>query len=438
MPAKSKQQQKFFGVVKAMQAGDLPKSGAAGKVAKDMSKKDVDKYASTKHKGLPKKVKGETITKEQLKEIILQETKNAILVEQVVTEALLNEGWKELALAALMLVAPNIKMAQAQNMIGDDPPTKTELQRYIDQAAQKLADSDDTITFAQAVEMIKQNAEDFEDQYSPKKGLSGKKIIKMDKAESDAQLAKYIKKGYHIEKVDLDTIVKKVEGGGAKVEYDTIRSEFAEDNLFGPGEYQLDSAETAQIEQLFSQLQEQGYKITHVQIKSSTDKQRNSSSTVSKLRADKGKISSSLKSIENKEALTGDINSAETKGAANELLSKLRNSAMYDVVAGLGIPANQIDQVAVWNQGAGEDNAATEQDASERYNTISITAIKIPQPDVDETEPGEVEDIIATYHLVKAGKIKDKKIKISKLKIKSNKSKTNTGKCDTSVCPTPY
>ena len=62
-------------------------------------------------------MKGETITKEQLKEIILQETKNAILVEQVVTEALLNEGWKELALAALMLVAPNIKMAQAQNMI---------------------------------------------------------------------------------------------------------------------------------------------------------------------------------------------------------------------------------------------------------------------------------------------------------------------------------
>ena len=56
MPAKSKQQQKFFGVVKAMQKGDLPKKGAAGKVAKDMSKKEVDKYAGTKHKGLPKKV----------------------------------------------------------------------------------------------------------------------------------------------------------------------------------------------------------------------------------------------------------------------------------------------------------------------------------------------------------------------------------------------
>ena len=61
MPAKSKQQQKFFGVVKAMQSGDIPKKGAAGKAADDMSKKEVDKYASTKHKGLPKKVKSEKV-----------------------------------------------------------------------------------------------------------------------------------------------------------------------------------------------------------------------------------------------------------------------------------------------------------------------------------------------------------------------------------------
>ena len=63
MPAKSKQQQKFFGVVKAMQSGDIPKKGEAGKVAKDMSKKEVDKYASTKHKGLPKNVKREVLEK---------------------------------------------------------------------------------------------------------------------------------------------------------------------------------------------------------------------------------------------------------------------------------------------------------------------------------------------------------------------------------------
>jgi hypothetical protein len=57
MPAKSKAQQRFFGVVKSMQQGDTPKKGEAGKAAKSMSKKEVEKYASTKHKGLPDKVK---------------------------------------------------------------------------------------------------------------------------------------------------------------------------------------------------------------------------------------------------------------------------------------------------------------------------------------------------------------------------------------------
>jgi len=57
MPAKSKQQQKFFGVVKAMKDGDIPKKGRAGEIADNMTKKEIDKYASTKHKGLPKKVK---------------------------------------------------------------------------------------------------------------------------------------------------------------------------------------------------------------------------------------------------------------------------------------------------------------------------------------------------------------------------------------------
>ena len=78
MPAKSKQQQKFFGVVKAMQKGDIPKKGEAGDVADDMSKKDVDKYAGTKHKGLPKKVKKEMMTKNRRKEIIREELKNVL------------------------------------------------------------------------------------------------------------------------------------------------------------------------------------------------------------------------------------------------------------------------------------------------------------------------------------------------------------------------
>ena len=73
MPASSKAQQRFFGVVKAMQKGDKPKEGEAGKVAKSMKKKDVDKYAKTKHKGLPNKVKREQRVRNLIKKMVREE-----------------------------------------------------------------------------------------------------------------------------------------------------------------------------------------------------------------------------------------------------------------------------------------------------------------------------------------------------------------------------
>ena len=64
MPSVSKQQQKFMGIVRATQKGDVPASKFskdARDAAKDMSKSDVKKFAKTKHKGLPKKVKQELL-----------------------------------------------------------------------------------------------------------------------------------------------------------------------------------------------------------------------------------------------------------------------------------------------------------------------------------------------------------------------------------------
>ena len=64
MPATSKAQQRLMGLVKAVQAGDVPKGKVTKKIrqlAKSMKEKDVDKYAGTKHKGLPNKVKNENL-----------------------------------------------------------------------------------------------------------------------------------------------------------------------------------------------------------------------------------------------------------------------------------------------------------------------------------------------------------------------------------------
>ena len=61
MPALSKKQQRFFGIVRAIQKGEMaPTTPETAKAAKDMKKGDVKDFASTKHKGLPeKKVKKE-------------------------------------------------------------------------------------------------------------------------------------------------------------------------------------------------------------------------------------------------------------------------------------------------------------------------------------------------------------------------------------------
>ena len=60
MPAVSKKQQRFFGIVRAAQKGTLPTGKTTPEVqraASSMKKKDVKKMASTKHKGLPEKKK---------------------------------------------------------------------------------------------------------------------------------------------------------------------------------------------------------------------------------------------------------------------------------------------------------------------------------------------------------------------------------------------
>jgi len=64
MPALSKKQQRFFGIVRAIQKGEqAPTTPETAKAAADMKKTDVKKFASTKHKGLPEK----KVTTEEIK-----------------------------------------------------------------------------------------------------------------------------------------------------------------------------------------------------------------------------------------------------------------------------------------------------------------------------------------------------------------------------------
>ena len=55
MPAVSKKQQRFFGIVRAIQKGEMaPTTPETAKAAADMKKSDVKDFASTKHKKVAK------------------------------------------------------------------------------------------------------------------------------------------------------------------------------------------------------------------------------------------------------------------------------------------------------------------------------------------------------------------------------------------------
>ena len=81
MPAQSQQQQKLFGLALAFKRGEVPSSEVSDEIkaiADRMSEKEIEDYAKTKHKGLPK-------MKEQLRKIVRE-----IMREQAISE--LNEG----------------------------------------------------------------------------------------------------------------------------------------------------------------------------------------------------------------------------------------------------------------------------------------------------------------------------------------------------------
>ena len=81
MPAQSQQQQKLFGLALAFKRGEVPSSEVSDEIkaiADRMSEKEIEDFAATKHKGLPK-------MKEQLRKIVRE-----IMREQAISE--LNEG----------------------------------------------------------------------------------------------------------------------------------------------------------------------------------------------------------------------------------------------------------------------------------------------------------------------------------------------------------
>ena len=76
MPAVSKAQQRFMGMVRATQKGEMQNpSPEVADAAASMKKKDAKDFASTKHKGLPEKKKVEEATHYKQRDMIMKKAK---------------------------------------------------------------------------------------------------------------------------------------------------------------------------------------------------------------------------------------------------------------------------------------------------------------------------------------------------------------------------
>jgi len=85
MPAQSQQQQKLFGLALAVKRGEVPASDVSDEVkaiVDRMSEKDIEDFAGTSHKGLPKKVE------QQMREMVREIMRERVIAEltQSVTE----------------------------------------------------------------------------------------------------------------------------------------------------------------------------------------------------------------------------------------------------------------------------------------------------------------------------------------------------------------
>jgi hypothetical protein len=122
--AVSKQQQKFMGLVKAYKEGDVDSSEVTKKVkdaAKSMTKKEVDKFAGTKHKGLPKKVE-ESRKNDYLRSVKQIEKTLMELVQKNIPKKMTKEEFMRMVEQGAPSKSPST--SPSEPMVIPDAPTK--------------------------------------------------------------------------------------------------------------------------------------------------------------------------------------------------------------------------------------------------------------------------------------------------------------------------
>ena len=197
MPAVSRAQQRFFGMVRAAQKGEMDNpSPEVAQAASSMKKKDVKDFASTKHKKLPEKKMSEefdylfedldvtTLTEEDIIDLIekkIPSSKRAKIARAVADRLPPGRTSSQLRLYALekdLEKQKNRKFTKADSHQGITSAPKNEMRTF-----------QDFMAIIEAVDWDKSDIGKHTGQPIPKKRMSAAKRHKMEK-ERRANLGK--------------------------------------------------------------------------------------------------------------------------------------------------------------------------------------------------------------------------------------------------------
>ena len=189
MPAVSRAQQRFFGMVRAAQKGEMDNpSPEVAQAASSMKKKDVKDFASTKHKKLPEKKMSEefdylfedldvtTLTEEDIIDLIekkIPSSKRAKIARAVADRLPPGRTSSQLRLYALekdLEKQKNRKFTKADSHQGATSTPKTEMRTF-----------QDFMAIIEAVDWDKSDIGKHTGQPIPKKRMSAAKRHEMEK-----------------------------------------------------------------------------------------------------------------------------------------------------------------------------------------------------------------------------------------------------------------
>jgi flagellar motor protein MotB len=341
---------------------------------------------------------------------------------QKLEESLINEeaGFKDVLMGLALLagvVGGSVSPASAQTKLSDkEVANKIEMVLNDKQQLQTAIDSLESRGMTDAADIIQNNAEDVKHELKK----LGKTYASVTVKDGDyVKLAKLLKKGYAISTITTNKAIQKIErdstiAGEDQLSIDTLDVNWSSDELFGSGLYQVSPQFKDSLTSVFQQLKDNDLSILSINIESSTDKQRIGGAGA-KLQADGFEPS-------------------------NKGLSEARNNSVQDVIESIfsesGSETPFINQTILHDQGKGQENAATEQDASARYVKITIVCTKISS---ELTAPknikitDEVDVLVQSFKLVKAKNVEidippirggtPKKGKTTHVKVKLNDCK---------------